>query len=108
MTVARPTSGKSASARHVTNRAILTSQDPIGSCDVRIALFVTCLADALFPDVGRATVMLPERLGHQVVLPEKQTCCGQMHINTGYPRQALKLVRHHVGVFEAYDAVVAP
>jgi L-lactate dehydrogenase complex protein LldE len=75
---------------------------------MRIALFVTCLADTLFPDVGKATVTLLERLGHQVVFPSAQTCCGQMHINTGYQREALPLVRHHVEVFEPYDAVVAP
>jgi L-lactate dehydrogenase complex protein LldE len=75
---------------------------------VRIALFVTCLADGLFPDVGRATVTLLERLGHQVVFPDRQTCCGQMHVNTGYQREALPLVRHHVDVFEPYDVVVAP
>ncbi|HEX6937436.1 MAG TPA: (Fe-S)-binding protein [Actinomycetes bacterium] len=75
---------------------------------MRIALFVTCLADGLFPDVGRATVRLLERLGHEVVFPERQTCCGQMHTNTGYQREALPLVRHHVEVFEPYDLVVAP
>jgi L-lactate dehydrogenase complex protein LldE len=75
---------------------------------VKVALFVTCLADTLFPDVGKATVTLLERLGHEVVFPSEQTCCGQMHVNTGYQREALPLVRHHVDVFEGYDAVVAP
>ncbi len=67
---------------------------------MRIALFVTCLADALFPRAGQATVALLERLGHEVVFPADQTCCGQMHVNTGYQREALPLVRHHVEVFE--------
>jgi L-lactate dehydrogenase complex protein LldE len=75
---------------------------------MRVALFVTCLADTLFPDVGRATVTVLERLGHEVVFPAGQTCCGQAHINTGYRRQAVKLVRHHVETFEPYDAIVAP
>ncbi|MHB1596296.1 MAG: (Fe-S)-binding protein [Streptosporangiaceae bacterium] len=75
---------------------------------MRIALFVTCLADTLFPDVGRATVRLLERLGHQVEFPAAQTCCGQMHINTGYQRQALPLIRRHADVFAGYDAIVAP
>ncbi|GAA1278136.1 (Fe-S)-binding protein [Pseudonocardia aurantiaca] len=75
---------------------------------MKIALFVTCLADTLFPDVGKATVALLERLGHDVEFPSAQTCCGQMHTNTGYQREALPLVRHHVKVFEPYDAVVAP
>lgn len=77
---------------------------------MRIALFATCLADALFPAAAIATVELLEQLGHQVVFPEGQTCCGQMHVNTGYQREALDLVRHHVEVFEeaGCDAVVAP
>ncbi len=75
---------------------------------MRVALFSTCLADAMFPDAARATVTVLERLGHEVVFPEGQTCCGQMHINTGYQRQARRLVEHHVDVFEPYDAIVAP
>ena len=75
---------------------------------MRIALFVTCLADTLYPSVARATVTVLERLGHEVVFPAGQTCCGQMHINTGYQRDALPVVRHHVEVFEPYDVVVAP
>ncbi|MDT5029169.1 MAG: L-lactate dehydrogenase complex protein LldE [Micromonosporaceae bacterium] len=79
---------------------------------MRIALFVTCLADALYPRVGQATVTLLERLGHEVVFPDRQTCCGQMHINTGYQRQALPLVRHYADVFAGvgtrFDAIVAP
>jgi L-lactate dehydrogenase complex protein LldE len=75
---------------------------------MRVALFATCLVDALFPDAGRATVSLLERLGVEVVLPTRQTCCGQMHVNSGYPKQALPLIRRHVAAFEPYDAVVAP
>jgi L-lactate dehydrogenase complex protein LldE len=75
---------------------------------MRIALFATCLVDTLFPDVGRATVTLLERLGHQVEFPLEQTCCGQMHVNTGYQREALPLVRRYVETFEPYEAVVAP
>ena len=80
---------------------------------MRIALMATCLADAMFPRAAQATVVLLERLGHEVVFPADQTCCGQMHVNTGYRREALPLVRHHVEVFEAAlaqgaDAVVAP
>ena len=75
---------------------------------MRIGLFVTCLADTLFPDVGKATVALLERLGHRVEFPAGQTCCGQMHINTGYQRQALPLVRRHVAAFEDCEVIVAP
>ncbi|CAO5155948.1 iron-sulfur oxidase subunit used in L-lactate utilization [Frankia sp. AiPs1] len=77
---------------------------------MRIALFVTCLVDTLFPQVGRATVTLLERLGHEVTFPARQTCCGQMHVNTGYQREALALVRNHVAAFEdaGVDVIVAP
>ncbi|MDY7088843.1 MAG: (Fe-S)-binding protein [Actinomycetota bacterium] len=75
---------------------------------MRIALFATCLADTLFPAAAKATVQLLERLGHEVVFPPEQTCCGQMHVNTGYQDQALPLVRRYVRTFEACDVVVAP
>jgi L-lactate dehydrogenase complex protein LldE len=80
---------------------------------VKIAVLATCLGDALFPQVVQATVQLLERLGHEVVFPADQTCCGQMHINTGYLDQALPVVRHHAEVFApvldgTWDAVVAP
>lgn len=72
----------------------------------RVALFTTCLIDALFPDAGRATVQLLERLGAPVEFPLEQTCCGQMHANSGYFEA--ELVRRHVNVFSGYDAVVVP
>lgn len=72
----------------------------------RVALFATCLIDALFPDAGRATVELLERLGQSVEFPLEQTCCGQMHTNSGYFEP--DLVRRYVDVFEPYDAVVVP
>jgi L-lactate dehydrogenase complex protein LldE len=75
---------------------------------MRIALFVTCLADTLYPQAGKATVRLLERLGHEVVFPSAQTCCGQMHVNTGYRREAVPIVANHVRAFAGADAVVAP
>jgi L-lactate dehydrogenase complex protein LldE len=75
---------------------------------MRIALFITCLADAMFPEVGKATVRVLERLGQRVEFPHQQTCCGQMHVNTGYQRQVLPLVERFADVFEPYEAVVAP
>ncbi len=73
---------------------------------MRIGLFTTCLVDALFPDAGRATVTLLERLGQAVEFPLEQTCCGQMHTNSGYLE--VDLVRRYVDVFSCYDAVVVP
>jgi L-lactate dehydrogenase complex protein LldE len=75
---------------------------------MRIALFVTCLADTMFPAAAKATVALLERLGHEVVFPPDQTCCGQMHVNTGYQRDALPLVRRYATAFLPYDVIVAP
>jgi L-lactate dehydrogenase complex protein LldE len=75
---------------------------------VRIALFVACFNDAVYPSTGRAVVNVLERLGHEVVFPEDQTCCGQMHLNSGYRPEALALARHFVRVFAPYEAVVAP
>ncbi len=75
---------------------------------MRIALFITCFNDTLFPEVGQATVAVLERLGHSVDFPEAQTCCGQMHYNTGYQREAIPLVRHFVEVFGDAEIVVAP
>ena len=54
---------------------------------LRVALFITCFNDTLFPQTGRAVVTLLERLGCEVDFPEAQTCCGQMHTNTGYREQ---------------------
>jgi L-lactate dehydrogenase complex protein LldE len=74
----------------------------------RVALFVTCLADTLFPEVGKATVTVLERLGIEVAFPAEQTCCGQMHGNSGYSAEAERLARRFVEIFAPYDAVVTP
>lgn len=75
---------------------------------MRIALFITCLNDTLFPATGQATVRLLERLGCKVEFPRQQTCCGQMHFNTGYQRECVPMVRKFVKTFAGYDAVVTP
>ena len=72
------------------------------------ALFVTCLVDQLFPDVGEASVRLLERCGRRVDFPEAQTCCGQPAFNMGYREEAARLARRFIEVFEPYDEVVAP
>jgi L-lactate dehydrogenase complex protein LldE len=73
-----------------------------------VSLFITCLNDALFPRTGVATVKLLERLGHKVVFNPAQTCCGQMHLNTGYQKEALPLIRNFIDVFKDAECVVAP
>src|SRR5215468_11436237 len=75
---------------------------------MRVALFVTCLGDTLYPGVGRSTVRLLERLGIEVDFPEAQTCCGQMHFNSGYRREASELASGLTEAFAGYDAVVSP
>ncbi|GGK88934.1 Fe-S oxidoreductase [Planomonospora parontospora subsp. parontospora] len=75
---------------------------------MRVALFITCVNDTLFPGTGRAVVTLLRRLGCEVDFPRAQTCCGQMHVNTGYPREGTRLARHFADVFAGYDAVVTP
>ncbi|MEW2353933.1 (Fe-S)-binding protein [Spirillospora sp. NPDC029432] len=75
---------------------------------MRVALFVTCLNDTMFPGTGRALVRLLRRLGHDVDFPMAQTCCGQMHFNTGYRGQAAPMVRGFADAFAGYEAVVTP
>jgi L-lactate dehydrogenase complex protein LldE len=75
---------------------------------VDIDLFITCFNDTLFPDTGRATVTVLERLGHEVRFIPEQTCCGQMHYNSGYQKEAGRLVRHFVDVFRNSEVVVSP
>jgi L-lactate dehydrogenase complex protein LldE len=62
----------------------------------------------MYPDTGRAVVTVLERLGVDVEFPEAQTCCGQMHANSGYRAEALPMVRGFVEAFAGYDAIVGP
>jgi L-lactate dehydrogenase complex protein LldE len=80
---------------------------------VKVALFATCLVDTIAPQVARATAVLLERLGHEVVVPPGQACCGQMHVNTGYRREAVPIIANHVRAFAGalssdVEAIVAP
>ncbi len=75
---------------------------------MRIGLFATCIADTMFPQAVRATVTVLERLGHEVVVPGEQTCCGQMHMNAGYRREAVPLAEKFLATFGHFDAVVSP
>ena len=75
---------------------------------MRIALFITCYNDTLFPETGVAVVRVLERLGHTVEFPPAQTCCGQMHYNTGYQAEALPLMRRFVEVFSDGEVVCVP
>jgi L-lactate dehydrogenase complex protein LldE len=75
---------------------------------LRVALFIACYNDTLFPDTGKAVVRVLERLGHTVEFPADQTCCGQMHYNTGYQAEAMPLLERFVQQFKQAEAVVVP
>ena len=75
---------------------------------MKASLFITCFNDTLFPETGQATVRLLERLGVEVDFPREQTCCGQMHFNSGYADETVPLVRRFVSVFADSEVVVAP
>ncbi len=75
---------------------------------MQVALFITCYNDTLFPETGKAVVRVLERLGHTVIFPAGQTCCGQMHYNTGYQQEAMPLLERFVAQFRNAEAVVVP
>jgi len=75
---------------------------------MKIQLFITCLNDALFPQTGVATTEILERLGHTVEFDPRQTCCGQMHLNSGYTDEALKLAESWLDVIEGAECIVSP
>lgn len=74
----------------------------------RVSLFLTCSAEALYPNVGRACVTVLEAAGFFVEFRQDQTCCGQKWINTNEPRQAMRLAKHFLHVFETAEVIVAP
>ena len=75
---------------------------------MQVSLFITCFNDTLFPQTGQAAVAVLERLGHQVEFRPTQSCCGQMHSNSGYRPEALTLVRRFVETFRDAPTVVVP
>jgi len=75
---------------------------------LKVSLFIACYNDILFPQTGRAVVRVLERLGHRVEFRQAQSCCGQMHGNTGYAREASRLMRRFVETFEDAEAVCIP
>ncbi len=75
---------------------------------LRISLFITCYNDTLFPETGKAVVTVLERLGHTVDFRPDQTCCGQMHYNTGYQKEALPLMKRFLGGFADAEVICVP
>jgi len=75
---------------------------------MRVGLFITCVNDLMYPRTGRAVVSILERVGVRVEFPQAQTCCGQMHGNSGHRDAAAPLRKRFGEVFAGFDAVVAP
>jgi L-lactate dehydrogenase complex protein LldE len=73
-----------------------------------ISLFITCYNDLLFPETGKAVVRVLERLGHKVEFREEQTCCGQMHYNTGYQKEAFPMMHNFLRVFRDASTICIP
>ena len=73
-----------------------------------ISLFITCYNDTLFPETGKAVVAVLEKLGHTVEFRAAQTCCGQMHYNTGYQKEAFPMMRNFLGVFRDAEVICVP
>jgi len=74
----------------------------------RVSLFVTCLVDQLWPEIGRASVAVLEKAGCEVEFDARQTCCGQPAFNTGFRAEARRVARHFVEVFERAECIVVP
>jgi L-lactate dehydrogenase complex protein LldE len=77
---------------------------------MRVSLFITCLVDQLWPSVGASAVEVLRRAGCEVVFDERQTCCGQPAFNTGYRKEARRLARRFIEIFEegGADYIVSP
>ena len=76
--------------------------------NTRVSLFVTCIVDQVFPQVGIAMTQVLERLGFQVDFPPAQTCCGQPAFNSGYPAEAGTVARHFLETFRGAEYIVVP
>jgi len=74
----------------------------------RVSLFVTCIVDQVFPQVGIAMTQVLERLGFEVEFPRAQTCCGQPAFNSGYSDEARQVARHFLDVFGGAEYVIVP
>ena len=76
--------------------------------NTRVSLFVTCIVDQVYPQVGIAITQVLERLGYQVDFPVAQTCCGQPAFNSGYTEEARKIARHFLDVFRDSETIIVP
>lgn len=75
---------------------------------MKVSLFIPCFVDQYFPDAGMACVKILKKLGHEVLFPERQTCCGQPPFNTGFWKEAREAAKRALDVFESAEIVVGP
>ena len=75
---------------------------------MKVGLFIPCYVNAVFPEVGMASLHLLQQMGVDVEYPERQTCCGQPMGNAGFEDEARPLAEHFESVFKGYDYVVGP
>jgi L-lactate dehydrogenase complex protein LldE len=73
-----------------------------------VTLFIQCLVDGIYPEVGEAMVKIFRRLGFDLACPTGQTCCGQPAFNAGYRREAKVAAKHFIEIFETAEAIVCP
>ena len=74
----------------------------------RVALFIPCFVDTIYPRVGVATLKILQKLGYEVLYPKNQTCCGQPLFNSGFTKEAKELADKFYSDFKDYDYIVAP
>ena len=75
---------------------------------MRVSLFIPCLIDQFFPEVGVSTARLLQKLGLEVTYPKDQTCCGQPAFNAGYHSEATKLAERFIKIFSGAEYIVTP
>lgn len=73
-----------------------------------VSLFIPCLVDQVYPEIGFAMANVLRRLGLRLRYDKSQTCCGQPAFNAGYREQALPVARHFLKVFRDAEVIVAP
>ncbi len=94
-------------------RCVAQTTRPLWLCydsadNMRVAYFVTCIVDVVFPHIGEAALSVLERVGVQPEFPAAQTCCGQPAFNSGFQEDAREVAAHFVRVFQGYDVIVTP
>lgn len=75
---------------------------------MKVSLFVTCLVDQVFPQVGLSTVKILEKFGIEVEFDPGQTCCGQPAFNSGYAEEAQQVARNFIDVYKDAQMIVVP